>query len=282
MRVVFTALSLFLVASSAAAFDAQDRFTGVFEPSGMAWARFVPGSKAKYVMGDNGAGGLLEANILENGLLVESFMDGITQRVYRITEPDGKTYDIRLSISKAPATPDLGEMGGSVSAPKRTPEEMEQVNENIKKERDEMDQALGIARLVDEPTLAFTLPLEGTPTILRPYRVSWMRNGVRQHITRNVTFLVPRNTPVLASADGVVAVTQHHAHYRGNTVLIDHGAGIFSRYDYLNSIAVNVGDSVKQGQVIGASGKTGLAERHMLGWGLYHRYNTLNPMLFVK
>ena len=43
----------------------------------------------------------------------------------------------------------------------------------------------------------------------------------------------------------------------GNTVMVDHGGGIVSLYGHNQSLAVNVGQSVKQGQVIAYCGSTG-------------------------
>jgi murein DD-endopeptidase MepM/ murein hydrolase activator NlpD len=47
----------------------------------------------------------------------------------------------------------------------------------------------------------------------------------------------------------------------GNHVIIEHGDGTYGNYWHLkhNGALVNVGDTVKQGQVIGLAGKTGYA-----------------------
>jgi murein DD-endopeptidase MepM/ murein hydrolase activator NlpD len=64
--------------------------------------------------------------------------------------------------------------------------------------------------------------------------------------------------PVPAANDGVVAFIGDLGIY-GQTVLIDHGQGLFTGYSHLSSIGVTQGQTVKRGETIGASGQTGMA-----------------------
>src|SRR6185295_18415318 len=45
----------------------------------------------------------------------------------------------------------------------------------------------------------------------------------------------------------------------GNTVVLDHGLGLFSLYGHLSSTAVGVGTEVARGDMVGNTGDTGLA-----------------------
>lgn len=66
------------------------------------------------------------------------------------------------------------------------------------------------------------------------------------------------NTPIYASADGVVITSKDGWNYGyGNYVIIDHGNGIQTLYGHMNSRALSVGDSVKKGQLVGRMGNTG-------------------------
>lgn len=69
---------------------------------------------------------------------------------------------------------------------------------------------------------------------------------------------VTRNYPIEAANNGVVVFTGDLGIY-GNTVIMDHGLGLFTMYSHMSSISVKEGDKVERKQIIGKTGKTGLA-----------------------
>ena len=71
-----------------------------------------------------------------------------------------------------------------------------------------------------------------------------------------------------AANSGVVAFVGDLGIY-GNTVIIDHGLGVFTLYSHLSSIDLKVGDQLKQRQAIGKTGETGLAAGDHLHFGVY-------------
>jgi len=79
---------------------------------------------------------------------------------------------------------------------------------------------------------------------------------------------VTKRYPVEASNSGVVMFTGDLGIY-GNTVIIDHGLGLTTLYGHLSSIDVKEGEPVKQKQIIGKSGETGLAAGDHLHFGVY-------------
>ena len=79
---------------------------------------------------------------------------------------------------------------------------------------------------------------------------------------------VTRHYPVEAANSGAVAFVGDLGIY-GNTVILDHGLGLFTLYGHLSSIDVKVGDAVKQRQSIGNTGETGLAAGDHLHYGVY-------------
>ncbi len=79
---------------------------------------------------------------------------------------------------------------------------------------------------------------------------------------------VTKHYPVEAANSGAVAFVGDLGIY-GNTVILDHGLGLFTLYGHLSSIDLKVGDPVKQRQTIGKTGETGLAAGDHLHYGVY-------------
>jgi murein DD-endopeptidase MepM/ murein hydrolase activator NlpD len=79
---------------------------------------------------------------------------------------------------------------------------------------------------------------------------------------------VTKRYPVEASNSGVVAFTGPLGIY-GNTVIIDHGLGLTTLYGHLSSIDVKEGEALKQKQILGKTGETGLAVGDHLHFGVY-------------
>lgn len=65
---------------------------------------------------------------------------------------------------------------------------------------------------------------------------------------------------------------------RGNAVIIDHGLGVYSGFWHQSEILVNVGDIVKQGQVIGLVGGTGRVTGAHLHWEVWVNGVQVNPL----
>lgn len=83
-------------------------------------------------------------------------------------------------------------------------------------------------------------------------------NRIRAH--KGVDYAAPTGTPVRAAGDGRVSFAGVRGGY-GNVVEIDHAHGITTVYGHLSRFAAGLrrGETVRQGQVIGAVGMTGLA-----------------------
>ncbi len=75
---------------------------------------------------------------------------------------------------------------------------------------------------------------------------------------RGVDYAARTGTPVVAAGNGKVTHSTYNK-YNGNYVFIQHGNGIVTKYLHFTKRAVKAGQRVKQGQVIGYVGATGLA-----------------------
>ncbi len=67
----------------------------------------------------------------------------------------------------------------------------------------------------------------------------------------------------------------------GNYVVINHGNGVLTYYAHLSNITVSVGQSVRQGQVIGQAGNTGYSFGAHLHFGVMINGNWVNPCSYV-
>jgi len=79
---------------------------------------------------------------------------------------------------------------------------------------------------------------------------------------------VTKRYPVEAANSGAVAFAGELGIY-GNTVILDHGLGLFTLYSHLSAIDVKEGNKVEHKQILGKTGETGLAAGDHLHYGVY-------------
>ncbi len=89
-----------------------------------------------------------------------------------------------------------------------------------------------------------------------PRRLHPILKRVRPH--NGIDYRAPRGTPVYAAGDGTVIRSAYNK-YNGNHVFIRHPNGIVTKYLHFTKRTVRKGQRVRQGQVIGTVGSTGLA-----------------------
>jgi hypothetical protein len=90
-----------------------------------------------------------------------------------------------------------------------------------------------------------------------------------------------KGTPIYAAATGVVALAESLFLY-GNSVIIDHGAGVFGSYNHMDSLAVSAGQAVNKGDLIGYMGETGLVTGPHVHWEVIVRGVRVDPMLWTQ
>lgn len=108
--------------------------------------------------------------------------------------------------------------------------------------------------------------------------------GMRRHpilgYTRmhaGIDFAAAYGSPIYAATDGVVSYSGRHGGH-GNYVRLEHGNGLATGYAHMSRIAARYGQRVRQGQVIGYVGSSGLSTGPHLHYELYRSGRTVNPL----
>lgn len=86
-----------------------------------------------------------------------------------------------------------------------------------------------------------------------------------------------RQGPVESANAGIVVFADYLGIY-GNTVLVDHGLGLFSLYGHLSALEVHTDQEVSAGQILGRTGETGLATGDHLHFSMILQGVQVNPL----
>ncbi|MCL4720848.1 MAG: peptidoglycan DD-metalloendopeptidase family protein [Gammaproteobacteria bacterium] len=112
-----------------------------------------------------------------------------------------------------------------------------------------------------------------------PRRRHPILNTIRAH--QGVDYSAPRGTPVKASGDGKVIFRGWKNGY-GNTVILQHGGNVTTLYAHLSGFGkASYGSRVRQGDVIGLVGATGLATAPHLHYEYRKNGVHLNPRTVI-
>jgi len=96
-----------------------------------------------------------------------------------------------------------------------------------------------------------------------------------------IDFPAPKGTPIYASAGGVVVYAGVRKDY-GNTVEIDHGAGLVTRYAHASKLTVKRGQIVMPGQLIAEVGSTGRSTGAHLHFEILKDGRFVNPKAYLS
>lgn len=92
----------------------------------------------------------------------------------------------------------------------------------------------------------------------------------------------PKGTPIYATGDGVIDLTEYSFRGYGNQILISHGFGYHTRYAHLTKVLVVPGQRVKRGQKIGLMGSTGKSTGSHLHYEVIVRGRPVNPLNYLS
>lgn len=107
--------------------------------------------------------------------------------------------------------------------------------------------------------------------------------GQKGKMHNGIDFAAPSGTAIYAAESGVVLVAQVTSGY-GNTVIIDHGNGLWTLYAHIRNggIKVEVGDQVKRGQKIAEVGSTGNSTGNHLHFEVRLNEKPQNPLDYIR
>ncbi len=125
-------------------------------------------------------------------------------------------------------------------------------------------------------------PIPGARITSRFTRKRWhpVLHRYRAHL--GVDFGARRGTPIRAAGNGRITFCGRKGGY-GNVIIINHGGGYKTLYAHMSRFrhGMRRGKYVKQGQVIGYVGSTGLSTGPHLHFGLYRGNRAINPLRVV-
>lgn len=130
---------------------------------------------------------------------------------------------------------------------------------------------------------------------LRPGRLAWPADGLitsgfgwrihpilnRRIFHNGIDLDSPRGTPVRAAGDGRVILAQSWSGF-GNTVVIQHGGDVTTVYGHLSRFGTSAGNDVREGNVIGYVGCTGLCTGPHLHFEVREDGAAVNPLKYLQ
>ena len=133
----------------------------------------------------------------------------------------------------------------------------------------------------DTPSLGQAMILPVTGRLSSPFGLRRFFNKQPRKPHSGIDIAAPHGTPILSPLAGNIIRTGRYF-FNGNTVFIDHGQGLVTMYCHMSKIKVKAGQTVKQGQIIGAIGKTGRVTGPHLHWSISLNDARVDPSLFYK
>lgn len=127
-------------------------------------------------------------------------------------------------------------------------------------------------------TGGFVMPAEGR--ISTQYGMRRYTNGEYSSAHSGYDIAADEGDPVIAAGAGRIVYAGKLKFY-GNTVIIDHGFNIFSYYNHLSVISVEMGQTVSTGEKIGKVGSTGYATGPHLHFNIQVNGVNIDPAVLI-
>lgn len=127
----------------------------------------------------------------------------------------------------------------------------------------------------------YAWPVPGYNYINSPFGGRWHPVLGSWHDHNGVDIPAPGGTPIVASRGGTVIMAEYYSSF-GNTVIIDHGDGMWTLYAHGSSFNTYYGATVNQGDTIMYVGTTGRSTGNHLHFSvLKNGWNFVNPQNYI-
>ncbi|WP_420418731.1 M23 family metallopeptidase [Pacificispira sp.] len=248
---------------------AQDALmlSGILTQGGHAEGTVPPGSTVEY----DGK----QVTVGDDGVFIIGFhRDEPNDTVLNVTLPDGtkKAYPLQVDAREYDIQRIDGLPQDKVEPP---PEVMERIAADAAAAR--------AARNRNSPETWYKTgwiwPVQGKITGV--YGSQRILNGAPKQPHYGFDIAAKEGTEIVAPADGMVSLVHPDMYFSGATLMIDHGRGLASTFLHLKSIAVEEGQFVKKGDVIGTVGSTGRSTGPHLDWRVNWFEKRLDASLFA-
>lgn len=124
----------------------------------------------------------------------------------------------------------------------------------------------------------FIRPVPGPP--ISSFGKRSVYNGQPRSSHSGTDFSGATGTPIEAPNTGKV-VLAGNLYYSGNTVILDHGQGLYSYLGHMSEIAAQEGDVVAAGDVVGRVGATGRVTGPHLHWSVRLAGTRVDPLSLI-
>jgi len=128
---------------------------------------------------------------------------------------------------------------------------------------------------IDAP---LSLPLQSK--ITSAFGTKRLFNGTLKSFHSGTDFRAATGTPIQTVASGRVVLAKNRF-FAGNSVIIDHGEGIYTGYYHLSRFLVKKGDFVHEGEMIGLAGATGRVTGPHLHFTVHVNATLVDPLRFI-
>ena len=216
-----------------------------------------------------------EVRVSPDGVFVIGFgRDAESPQRLVVEGPDGERIERALEIARRDY--DIQRIDGVPPETVSPPEEAwERIREEVELVRE--------ARRRDDPRTeflsGFIWPMSGRITGV--YGSQRVYNGEPRRPHYGIDIAAAAGTEVRAPAGGIVTVAHEDMYFSGGTLLLDHGHGLSSAFLHLQSLAVDVGERVAQGDTIGTVGAGGRSTGAHLDWRINWFQRRLDPRQLV-